>query len=470
MKGSARRTTILAATAVAAVAAAAVAAAGSTATSVAAAPRHATTASATTGFQPATRGAPPRRSAGHPNATSPSLRAAPSSVVFGCQSAAASVRCYGPDQMRHAYGVDDLVDAGYTGAGRTIVIVDAFQSPTIRQDLADFDTVWGLPDANLRIVAPQGQVRYDPNDANQVGWAGEISLDVEWAHAIAPGADLVLALARTNNDIDIQDTLAYVANHRLGDVVSQSFGEAEACYGVNADGTRQPGARLSVEHAIYQRAVARGMTLVASAGDSGSTEPTCDGKGAMIAASTPASDPLVTGVGGTQLFADPVTGAYDHEVVWNEEARFGFRTSGGGGFSSVYGVPGFQQSLGSLPSRGVPDVSYDAAIDGGVVVAFSAGVYPRGTFFIFGGTSSGAPQWSGIVADVAQLNGRSLGDINPALYSIARSTPGAFHDIMVGQNGDYGLGGFTAGTGWDAASGLGSPVAGTLGPALAALR
>ena len=126
-----------------------------------------------------------------------------------------------------------------------------------------------------------------------------------------------------------------VDNNRLGDVLSQSFGEAESCYGVNADGSHQPGTTLAAQHKIFQQAAAKNMTVFAAAGDSGSTQPTCDGAGAMIAASTPASDPLVTGVGGTQLFANPVSGKYDHEVVWNEEAQFGFRSSGGGGFSNT---------------------------------------------------------------------------------------------------------------------------------------
>ena len=140
----------------------------------------------------------------------------------------------------------------------------------------------------------------------------------------------------------------------------------------------------------------------------------------------------------------------------------GFRASGGGGFSNTYAVPYWQQKAGSLPSRGVPDVSYDAAVNGGVIVVQNGG------FQLSGGTSSGSPQWAGIVADIAQLHGGSLGLINPALYKAGRLNPSAFHDITKGQNGDFGLGGFTAGTGWDAASGLGSPVVNNLAFSLAA--
>lgn len=454
-----------------AVAAAAVVAAVPVATGAAPGAAGAATAQSvhvSAGAQPAVRTAPPHVRAGQVAA---GFRAAtPGAVLFGCQSPTASLHCYGPQQMWKAYGTDKLIASGYDGRGRTIVILDAYQSPTAQADLDTFDAVWGLPSTRLKIVAPQGLTPWDGTDANQVGWSQEISLDVQWAHAIAPKAKIVLALARTNNDNDLQKALAYVVDHRLGDVLSQSFGEAEVCYGVNADGTHQRGTTLAAQHRIYQKAQAERMTVFASAGDSGSTQPLCDGTGAMLAASTPASDPLVTGVGGTQLFASTRTGSYRREVVWNEEARFGYRSSGGGGFSSTYPVPSFQKRLGSLPGRGVPDVSYNAAIDGGVLVAYTAGQYPPGTFFIFGGTSAGSPQWSGLLADIDQLNKGPVGGINPALYQIARQSPSAYHDITVGQNGDFGLGGFTAGTGWDAASGLGTPSVSTLSLALAALR
>lgn len=392
-------------------------------------------------------------------------------AIFSCQLPGAPTTCYGPQQIRKAYGIDTLIKAGYAGQGKTIVIVDAYQSPTIRRDLAIFNQVFGLAGTELQIVAPDGLTPFDPADTNMAGWAQEISLDVEWAHATAPGAKIVLALAKSNNDNDLQSALSYAVDHRLGDVVSQSFGEAEKCYGVNADGTTQPGTTLAAQHQIFVRAAAKGMTVFASAGDSGSTEATCDGTGTgrIISASTPASDPLVTSVGGTQLFANPLNGTYQREVVWNEEKTYGSRAVGGGGFSSVYAVPSFQKSVGSLPSRGIPDVSYDAAIDGGVLVAYSA-TAPAGSFGLFGGTSSGSPQWAGIAADIAQLNRGSLGDINPALYQVARRTPAAFRDITKGQNGAGGLGGFTAGTGWDAASGLGTPQVATLALALAAAR
>jgi subtilase family serine protease len=113
-----------------------------------------------------------------------------------------------------------LYKAGITGKGRTIAIVDAFQSPVIRDDLALFDQTFGLPDPKFTIVAPDGLTPFDENDPNQVGWAAEISLDVQWAHAIAPDAAITLVLAKSNEDADILSATRYVVDHGLADVIS----------------------------------------------------------------------------------------------------------------------------------------------------------------------------------------------------------------------------------------------------------
>jgi subtilase family serine protease len=184
----------------------------------------------------------------------------------------------------------------------------------------------------------------------------------------------------------------------------------------------------------------------------------------MLAASTPASDPLVTGVGGTQLFADSPSGVYDHEVVWNEGNTFG--AAGGGGFSSYFDVPSYQQDLGSLPSRGVPDVAYNGAINHGVLVAWSVG-NPLGTFFLFGGTSAGSPQWAALAAITDQLNHGRIGAINPALYRMSADN---FHDVTRGNNAFGGVPGYTAAPGWDPATGLGSPYAERVALALSGMK
>ncbi|HVQ96919.1 MAG TPA: S53 family peptidase [Mycobacteriales bacterium] len=375
----------------------------------------------------------------------------PSAVTFSCQLTSPA-GCYGPAQIRAAYGVDQL---GLTGAGRKIVIVDAFQSPTIRHDLALFDEVFGLPDPKLNIFAPDGLTPFDPNDDNQVGWSGEITLDVEWAHAIAPDATINLVLAKSNDDADILSATRYALVHNLGDVISQSFGEAEQCMDRRL---------LAQQHILFGLATLAKVTLLASSGDQGAAEPTCDGASFAKAASTPASDPFVTGVGGTRLFADGVTGAYQSEEVWNEPD---FEAAGGGGTSVVYGTPAYQRGL-QLRSRGVPDVAYAGSIDGGVIVVWSSSGFGDDLAFIFGGTSAGSPQWAGLTALATQLAGHRIGSLNDKLYAISRN-PAAygatFHDVTVGDNTFHGpvtVPGFAAGTGWDAASGLGSPKAATL--------
>ncbi len=138
---------------------------------------------------------------------------------------------------------------------------------------------------------------FDPNDANQVGWSAEISLDVQWAHAVAPRATIDLVLAKSNNDADILSATKYAYDNNLGDVLSQSFGEAEQCMDPSL---------LSQQHQLFDAMVAKGWTLFASSGYQGSNPPTCDGASLFQAASTPASDPDVTGVGGTQLRATPL--------------------------------------------------------------------------------------------------------------------------------------------------------------------
>jgi subtilase family serine protease len=383
--------------------------------------------------------------------------AQPRATTFSCQLTTPA-GCYGPAQVRAAYGVDKLTHLN--GAGRTIAIVDAFQSPTIQHDLATFDTLFGLPAPALDIVAPDGLTPFDPNNANHVGWAGEITLDVEYAHAIAPAAKLVLVLAKSNDDADILSATRYVVDHNLADVISQSFGEAEQCMDPNV---------FNQQTALFAEATRKKITLLASSGDQGSAQPTCDGTSFFKAASTPASDPHVTGVGGTRLDADGVTGAYHGETVWNEPD---FASAGGGGFSVKFRTPTYQLPR-HLPSRGVPDVAYNAAIIGGVLAVWSSSGSGPDLVFRFGGTSAGSPQWAGLIALADQLRHGRVGFINPALYTITLSSRiyGAlFHDITVGDNtyhGDVTVPGFAARAGWDAATGLGSPKANTLVPALA---
>jgi subtilase family serine protease len=402
--------------------------------------------------------------------------------TFGCQTrpmdGSAGPRCYQASQIQNAYNITPLLNRGINGAGRTIVVVDAYGSPTMAADLHDFDVAMGLPDTTFTQIAPAGAApAFDPTNDNQIGWGVETSLDVEWAHATAPGANIVLAVAKSNEDADILATTKAVVDGNLGDVVSQSFGEAEAC---------MDPALLREQHALFATAVHKGITLIASSGDSGASQPACDpnSTAALKAASTPASDPNVTGVGGTTLYADTSTGAYQRETTWTEP--FGCNppavgdsdvNCSGGGYSTLYSRPDYQSAMQKNPARGVPDVAYNAGSSGGVLVHIGFYLQLLGygaddpIFFIVGGTSAGTPQWAGLVADADQLGGHRMGNINPALYSIAQGKKqyaSALHDITVGTNDVEEIGGgYSAGPGWDAVTGLGSPNAANLVPLLA---
>jgi subtilase family serine protease len=358
-------------------------------------------------------------------------------VHFSCQVTTPPT-CYGPDQIRGAYDIQPVLDSGVTGAGRTIVIIDAFQSPTITTDLAQFDAIWKLPaPAAFNIIAPDGLTPFDKTKGNQRSWSAEISLDVEWAHAVAPGATIDLVLAKSDQDADILSATQYAVDHNLGDVISQSFGEAEMCADPNL---------IQQEHAIFGTAGDKGITLFASSGDTGAAQPTCDNSALILSASTPASDPDVTGVGGTALTTTGTNGQYQSESAWSAT---------GGGFSTIYRRPGYQAPFqDNNKQRGVPDVAYDAdTTHSGVIVVWSA------QYWRFGGTSVGSPQWAGIVALADQKGGHRLGAINKTLYHIGKSDAygSAFHDITAGNNSFGGVTGFAASPGWDAATGLGTP-------------
>lgn len=400
-----------------------------------------------------------------------------STAHFGCELRPFDIAnnngllfCYGPDAIRKAYGINGLINKGFTGKGRTIVIIDAFGSPTVATDLAAFDTAFGLPaPPAFNVVTMPGTPPFDPTNADMVGWTGEIALDTQWAHAVAPDAKIVLVAAKSDFDEDLIAALNYALDHHLGDVVSMSFGESEAFLG-NPDGLDTVAAWQSA----FQKARQQHVTLFASSGDSGSTNP-MDADGNVLPfqnVSFPASSTLVTSVGGTNLFfgtatnADP-NGKYQGEQVWND--GFG---AGGGGMSSLIDEPVFQlATVGSSINktlhkhRGIPDVAYNAGVAGGVIAAWGVG----GGFFIFGGTSAGAPQWAGIIADLNQARGRPMGFLNDQLYllgGIGALRP-LFHDVTLGDNAFGGQPGFPAKPGYDLATGWGTPNFGLLGTILA---
>lgn len=424
------------------------------------------------------------------HSVSPMLQVGPQAAVadtvsasyslFTCQvvNLSPSTTCYDPYQMRHAYGVDSLISQGYDGTGKTIVIVDAFQAPNIVQQLNFFNSFYGLKSLNglgnpsdpslgtFTQVAPDGLTPFDPTSANQRGWAEEISLDVLWAHSIAPGANITLVLAKSNNDADILSATKYAVDNHLGSVISQSFGQNEGCVDQ---------ATLALQHQIFADATAKNITLLASAGDDGAAQGSCDGTVLVKAVSSPAVDPLVTAVGGTELHADrycltthacdptqaPAPGTYEGEIVWNE-VPLGIGATGGG-FSVVYDEPSYQQgTIHGGKQRGIADVSYNAAVLHGVLTYLNIPglTSPSGAFFLFGGTSAGSPQWAAIVAIADQKAGYDLGFLNKAFYHIGQAQShyaAALNDVTSGNNSIGSITGFSAAPGWDPPTGLGSP-------------
>ncbi len=371
-----------------------------------------------------------------------------------CLAGPAQIRCYGPTQYQKAYDMGPLYQQGFTGKGRTIVIVDSFGSPTIRQDLATFDAAYNLPaPPSLTELQPAGPVPPYDNSDDRFGWAFETSLDVEYAHAMAPGANIVIVetpVSETEGvtgfpEIDTGEN--FVLNHNIGDVITQSFGATEETFPSKAsiERLRTP----------YINAAARGVTVLGSSGDSGATDFMSDATTLFDhpVNSFPSADPLVTSLGGTQLTLDDAGNRLAPDVTWNEPDI----GATGGGPSHVFGRPVWQDlvNTGSGGARATPDVSMSSAVDGGALVYLSADPSNVG-FFIVGGTSEASPLFSGVVAVADQVAGHRLGLISPRMYLLSRLVPNAFVDVTQGDNSFAGVTGFPAGPGYDMSTGLGT--------------
>jgi subtilase family serine protease len=370
---------------------------------------------------------------------------------------------YAPTQMQTAYGINLIsfthrnangTTTTYSeqnqnlGAGETIAIVDAFNDPNIVSDLATFDAAFNLPaPPSFKIVNQNGSSVLPVADA---GWAVEIALDVEWAHAIAPGANILLVEATNNSDANLDAAVNYARNYPGVVVVSNSYGGTEFFTDPSQDFyfTTPSG------HA--------GVSFTVSAGDNGGP------------ALYPSASPNVLSVGGTSLTLNTITNAYIGETVWKDTTG-SIHGAGGGGQSGflvvdpftgalsltpLEPVPNYQSGLG-LTSRGTPDVSYNADVRTGVAEYDSYGI---GGWISQGGTSAGAPQWAALIAIADQgraLMGKpSLSNVQSIIYKLPASD---FHDIKTGDNDLLGLGlgltGNAAGPGYDLASGRGAPIA-----------
>ncbi|HZO73425.1 MAG TPA: S53 family peptidase [Ktedonobacteraceae bacterium] len=398
-------------------------------------------------------------------------------VSLPCLANIAPPLCYSPQQIRRAYDIEPLVSGGVRGQGRSIVIIDDYQDPTLLADLALFDKLFGLNEPQLNIVAPFGLHPFDPRSSAAIGFSLEIALDVQWAHAIAPDATINLVLGNPAGDtvrqqIDgiISGTEYAVANN-LGDVISLSVGLGETCYTAE---------EMQRWHQAFRLAREKHISVLASSGDSGSAAAICNGTGEPVTegqgVNYPASDPLVSGVGGTTLLASQ-KGEYLGEMVWNRSTSDAGAT--GGGFSVLFPRPAFQDEVpGIKMMRGVPDIAYNGDPFTGFPVVTSS-FFPGMTIILpVGGTSAGAPQWAAVIALCNQIAGRRLGFLNSALYHISKDglSAKAFHDITIGNNAftfhnEKGavqtIPGFDAEHGWDPTTGLGTPKTARLSTILA---
>jgi subtilase family serine protease len=377
------------------------------------------------------------------------------------------IACYGPTQFQRAYDMPPLYAAGLTGKGRTIVIVDSFGSPTVAADLARFDSDFGLPaPPSLNVIAPAGPVPpFDPTDPEMVGWAEETSLDVQYAHAMAPGAKILLVetpVAETEGTVGFPEIVAaenYVINHNLGDVITQSFGATELTFPT-------PQSLLNLRGAFANALVHR-VTVLASSGDAGATDNEADGVNyyPFRVISWPSSDPLVTSVGGTQLHLDSTGVRIAPDNVWNDTELFGSPAASGGGLSSIFSRPIFQLGVGNVVGsrRGTPDISMSAAVDGAALVYFGFGGDEPG-YYLIGGTSEASPMFAGVVAVADQAAGHRLGLIDPYLYLLGGLRSPGIPDVTSGDNSvtfpqdgqTITVDGFNAVPGYDLASGLGT--------------
>ena len=388
-----------------------------------------------------------------------------------CQ-AEIGINCYTPVQYRVAYNLNPLYKGGITGAGRTIVIVDSFGSPTIANDLHVFDQQWGFPDPDLQVMKFGDVPAFDPTDSTMVGWAEETTLDVEYAHSIAPGAKIVLAetpVAETEGTTGLPEMMnaeKSLIDRGIGDVITQSFGATENTFPGFDSGNFS--SLLNLRYA-FKDALAHGVTVLASSGDDGATDAESDGSTLypFRVNSWPSTDPLVTSVGGTMLNLDNNGNRLSPDVVWND--GFG---AGGGGVSGVFPRPAYQSLVTKEvgKKRGTPDISMSAAVNGAAWIYTSFGGVSVG-WHLVGGTSEASPIFSGIVALANQVAHHRLGLLNPGLYvlgALSQHVGGTgIVDVTSGNNSFAGVTGFDAGTGYDLASGWGTIDAAKFVPALA---
>jgi subtilase family serine protease len=431
--------------------------------------------------------------------------------------------CFTPQAIQSAYNVGPLYAGGNDGHGVTIAIVDSWGSDTMAHDLHVFNNAFGLPHMcgeegvtcqpgmpTFTVWHPNGSPATKPANGgtgleDKSLWALEVALDVEVSHAMAPGANILLVAVTGAETLGVQGfpnmmkAEKYLIDNNKVQVISQSFASAEEAFGSTQS--------LENLRDAFKAAAAKGVTVFGSSGDGGTANGTKQpvGKGGDLipfpTVEWPASDPLVTGVGGTYLCTNPLANTNDPRTPYFRlgiGAKCGSNTFNpthtlgevawtfsGGGFSHVFAKPSYQNTLpaGSTPigsMRGVPDIALQASSATGALVYLTLPPDGNGSnvgdtgWYDIGGTSLSAPQWAGLAAIGAQMKGHGLGLINPALYQIA-SNPAKYasdyFDIATNNpnQGDPSIPGYPATTGWDPVTGLGTPNAANLLPDLVAL-
>ena len=324
---------------------------------------------------------------------------------------------YQPSDLHSAYNLNRLYRSGLDGSGQTIAIVDAYGSTTIQRDVAAFSSLMGLPPANLEVIGtPTGSNFSD--DAELAGWAAETTLDVEWAHAIAPGAKIVLVVAPDNSFDNLFQGMATAAGLRGVSTISNSWATLEL--------DTSPEFRAVADN-FFRAIAARGISVNFSSGDSGDEAVNLG----MATADWPASSPFVTAVGGVSLALRP-NKQIDFQTAWGTNRTMiadatgapvdpvynqGFLFGGGGGVSDVYAKPRFQRSLPGN-RRQVPDISWLADPYTGAEIIYTGD--SEGSLYVdvIGGTSLACPMFSGLWAIAAQGAGHKLGQAAQAMYSL----------------------------------------------------
>jgi subtilase family serine protease len=405
------------------------------------------------------------RGAGRPDVASAGVTGTPQLRYPGVRGASGPAGGYTPAQIQAAYFLRPLFRAGIDGRRQSIVIVDSFGSPTIRHDLGVFDRTFKLAaPPSLLIIHPAGRIpAYNPNNSQMVSWAEETTLDVEWAHVMAPDARIVLTETPVSENEGISGfpqivtAEKYVLKHRLGGVISQSLAATEPTF--------PSGRALRALRGAYVEAAmpSHNVTVLAASGDDGASGQQSNESLLYTRPVTewPASDPLVTGVGGLDLRLDSLGRRTAPDRVWND----GGTSAGGGGKSIFFSRPSFQNGVSGVVGRqrGVPDISMSASCDHPVDVYQSFRGQPAGWFDICG-TSEATPLFAGIVALADQVAGHPIGPINGYLYRLAaRQAPGII-DVRQGNNTveffqgnkQHTVRGFTAVRGYDLSSGVGT--------------